>query len=499
MNSWLADIQKVVGSGSKALADHFSMGDDWRNQQTFKTIFDKAYAASARELGIRDYWGDLPPFDEGEAVTMLCQNVLVKEFLPKVLEAVPRNAPCRWRLEWTAAGTLYALTGAAMSSAWIPAQAGIDQAKKGIAKVLDDGGQDLVDKLAPLLTKIFEIVESKMPKKDEKEEDAKEEEPAAVEIGSIVGAWKFEKTELGGKFYAGLIDKDARNAVSVLAQNWEQALGEALGKQMDDAVAGSCSPKFAKSGIVQLIVKEFGKYIAGTFREFTTVNPLIKASKAMDDKRWELEDALVKCAADRDAFTKAIDESSAEMWKQLPDAGLSLFKDLLDVKRKLFGYYNNLPYEAREALAVVSTHMFQIQMRALNALRADFTNRLKAKFADAANLASEDTIRATVRTLWRDIIFELILVMSKEGWTQTALGLIEVAVQNTLEYFFTNVWPVVVEPIKALAEMMPGPLAQLDVVALAETVVEKILTKGVTYTFTKVFLKLESILFKQQP
>jgi hypothetical protein len=137
-------------------------------------------------------------------------------------------------------------------------------------------------------------------------------------------------------------------------------------------------------------------------------------------------------------------------------------------------------------------------MRALNHLRADFTNKLKDKFADAANLASEDTIRAAVRTLWRDIIFQLIAVIVTEGWTQTALGLIEVAVQNCLDFFFKNVWPVVVEPLKALAAMMPGPLQALDVVALAETIVEKIITKGATYTFTKIFLKLESILFKQQ-
>jgi len=211
-----------------------------------------------------------------------------------------------------------------------------------------------------------------------------------------------------------------------------------------------------------------------------------------------LEDALVKNKDDKAAFDKSINEVSAVMWTQLPDAGLSLFKDLLDVKRKLFGYYNALPHDAQLALAEVSTHMFQIQMRALNHLRADFTNKLKDKFADAANLASEDTIRAAVRTLWRDIIFQLIAVIVTEGWTQTALGLIEVAVQNCLDFFFKNVWPVVVEPLKALAAMMPGPLQALDVVALAETIVEKIITKGATYTFTKIFLKLESILFKQQ-
>lgn len=495
MDAWLKGVQKEVGSGSKALASHFFMGDDWENQQITKTIFDKAYAASARELGV-NAWGDLPPFDEGEAVTMLCQNVLVKEFLPKALQAVPANAPCRWRLEWTAAGTLYALTGAAMNAAWTPAQAAIDEVKKGIMKIIDDGGQDLVDKLAPLLTKIFEIVQSKMPKGDD--DKAEEEKDEKGKVGSVVKDWSFQKTEIGGKFHGELADKEhGRHAVTNLKNGWEKALTDALGAQMDAAVQGSCSPKFARSGIVQLIVKEFAKYITGTFKEFTTVTPLINASRNLDQKRWDLEDELVKHKDDKAAFEKTINEASAVMWTQLPDAGLSLFKDLLDIKRKLFSYYNVLPHDAKLALAEVSTHMFQIQMRALNHLRADFTNKLKAKFADPANAASEDAVRAAVRGLWRDIIFDLISVIVTEGWVKTAEGLIDVAVANTLAYFFEKVWPIVVEPLKALAGLMPGPLQKLDVVALAETVVEKIITKGVVYCFTKIFFKLESAIFKQ--
>jgi len=244
-------------------------------------------------------------------------------------------------------------------------------------------------------------------------------------------------------------------------------------------------------------VKEFGKYIAGTFREFTTVNPLINASKHMDDARWALEDALVKCKDDKAAIEKAINDASAAMWKQLPDAGLSLFRDLLDIRRKLHSSYNTLPRSALEVFSQVSTHMFQIQMRALNALRADFTNRLKAKMLEPGVTADELTIRMNIRPLWRDIIFDLILTMVKEGWLRTAEGLILVATENTLDYFFKNVWSVIVEPIKALANMIPGPLAQLDVVGLAETIVEKIIAKGCMSAFTKIFIKLEQVLFHQ--
>lgn len=498
MDNWLAGVQNAVGSGSKALANHFSMGDDWRNQTMIKKIFDKAYAASARELGV-NAWGDLPPFDEGEAVTMLCQNVLVKEFLPKALAQVPAMVPCRWRLEWTAAGTLYALTGAAINSTWGPAQEMINQTKNGIVKLIDDGGADLIEKLSPLLTKLFEIINSKMPKSEEKAEDDKEAEPAAAKLGAVVSDWKFVKTELGAKFFQNLAEKDAgaRGAVATLKSSWEAALGQALGAGMEAAVAGACNPKFAKSGIVQLIVKEFGKYIAGVFKEYTTVNPLILASKALDDKRWELEEALVKGKDDKANFEKTVFEASNAMWKTLPDAALLLFKELISIKSRLNSSWNALPRDAQAALSEVSTHMFQIQMRALNALRADFTNKLKAAMADPANSASEEAVRGAVRGLWRDIIFSLTSTIVTEGWVKTAEALIEVAIQNTLDLFFTKVWPVVVEPIKALASMMPGPLAQLDVVALAQTIVEKIITKACTVAFTKIFLKLEGALFKQ--
>jgi hypothetical protein len=84
--------------------------------------------------------------------------------------------------------------------------------------------------------------------------------------------------------------------------------------------------------------------------------------------------------------------------------------------------------------------MYQIQMRALNALRADFTNKLKLLMVDPANTASEDAVRQAVRNLWRDIIFQLISTIVTEGWVKTAEALIQVAIQNTLDFFFTKVW-----------------------------------------------------------
>jgi len=185
------------------------------------------------------------------------------------------------------------------------------------------------------------------------------------------------------------------------------------------------------------------------------------------------------------------------MWRALPDCGLLLFKELLSVKSRLASSakFGNLPQSAMEALSDVTTHMFTIQIRALNALRADFTNKLKAKLAEG-NL-SEDAVRAAVRMLWRDVLFGLIQVIVSEGWEKTAEGLIGCATQATLGMFFDKVWPEITAPLQALQNMIPPPLAQLDIVSVAQTVVEKIITKGCSIAFEKIFFKLEKALFIQ--
>jgi len=136
-------------------------------------------------------------------------------------------------------------------------------------------------------------------------------------------------------------------------------------------------------------------------------------------------------------------------------------------------------------------------MKALNALRADFTNKLKAKLAEPGVLADENSIRTAVRELWRKIMFDLIHALMVEGWDKTANGLIDVAVAATLGFFFETVWPTIAEALGKLQEMMPGPLKQLDVVSVAQQIVEKIITKGAGMAFGKIVIKIEGAVFKQ--
>jgi len=496
MVTWIGGVQKEIGISNSTIADHFYMGDNYKNQQVMRLVFMKAYAASARELGVTA-WGDLPPFDEGEAVVQLCQQVLIRDFLPKVLHKVPNVGPLRWRFEWTAAGTVYALTDAAISSVWVPAQKVLDEIKNGITKILDDGGKALIDQLEPVLVKVFELVESKMPKGDDKDKapDTKEEQPPL--IGSVVKDWRFEKSDIGKKFFDALVDaKEAREAVPTLRRSWEGAMSSVFHEKFAEGVTAACNPNFARSGIVKLILKGFTAHLVRTFKNYTAVDPVLKALEPLDTKRWALEDALIKAKDNKEGLEKTVNDASADMWRTLPDAGLALFKELASIKGRIRNEMRDEPREAAEALTAVADHMFHIQMRAINALRAQFTISLKQKLVGEA-LASAESVALVVRTTWRDILFQLVQIVVKEGWEKMTEALTEAAFQIAMAEFFKTVWEPICKPLQALQDKMPGPLAKLDILGLAQTVAEKIIQKGVTFAMTKILGGVEGFVFKQ--
>jgi len=353
--------------------------------------------------------------------------------------------------------------------------------------------------LKPLLTKVFQLIQEKMPKsKEEPKKD--DEEDKKAKIGDVVKQWQFQKTGVGAAFYDGLIAKEnAKMAIWKLKETWDDALKAFFSDAISKQIQESCNARYAASGIVQIIVEKMSGAMVHTIRAFTTVGPLINCMKPLDAKRWDLEEALIKSKDNKEAIEKAVNDTSAEMWKCLPDAGLELFHDLCDVRRRLANesYYSALPRSAGEALGEVAKHMFGVQMKALNALRADFTNKLKAKLAEPGVLADENSIRTAVRELWRKIMFDLIHALMVEGWDKTANGLIDVAVAATLGFFFETVWPTIAEALGKLQEMMPGPLKQLDVVSVAQQIVEKIITKGAGMAFGKIVIKIEGAVFKQ--
>jgi len=226
------------------------------------------------------------------------------------------------------------------------------------------------------------------------------------------------------------------------------------------------------------------------------VDPILKALDPLDKKRWELEDALVKVKDSKEGIEKTVNEVSAAMWRTLPDAGLALFKELASIKGRIRGEMRDDPKDAADALTGVADHMFNIDMRALNALRADFTIKLKERLVGEA-LASADSIALVVRTTWRDILFQLLLVVMKEGWEQMCAGLTAAAFAIAMDLFYKTVWEPISKPLQALQDKMPGPLAQLDILGLAQTLVEKLVQAGVNSAMTKILGAVEGFVFKQ--
>jgi len=263
-----------------------------------------------------------------------------------------------------------------------------------------------------------------------------------------------------------------------------------------EGITGSCNPKFARSGIVQLIMKGFSAILVRTFKHYTAVDPVLKALDPLDKKRWELEDALVKAKDSKEGVEKAVNDASAAMWRTLPDAGLALFKELASIKSRIRGEMRDDPRDATEALCAVADHMFAIDMRAINALRAEFTIHLKEKLVGEA-LASADSIATVVRTTWRDILFKLLHIVMKEGWQKMCEGLTTAAFYFALDLFFKTVWEPISKPLQALQDKMPGPLAKLDILGLAQTIVEKIIQKGVNFAMEKICGAVEGFIFKQ--
>jgi len=247
---------------------------------------------------------------------------------------------------------------------------------------------------------------------------------------------------------------------------------------------------------VQLIMKSFSAHLVRTFKNYTAIDPILKALDPLDKKRWELEDAVIKAKDTKEGVEKAVNDSSAAMWRTLPDAGLALFKELASIKSRIRGEMRDDPRDAAEALTAVADHMFTIQMRAINALRADFTIKIKAKLVGDA-LASAESIATAVRTTWRDLIFQLLLVVMKEGWEHMCAGLTDAAFYLAMDIFYKTVWEPISKPLRALQDKMPGPLAKLDILGLAQTLVEKLITKGVTAAMTKILGAVEGFVFKQ--
>jgi len=248
--------------------------------------------------------------------------------------------------------------------------------------------------------------------------------------------------------------------------------------------------------LVKGIIKGMAKHIVRVIKNFSTINEFIAAAEPMLAIRQTLENDLVANKDNKETKEQLISTASSNMWKTLPDACINLFRAIEQVKQRVRSEARSdgLCEEALDAMEETADHLFEVQMRALNALRVMFTNTLRE---DIGAAAQDNDIRAAVRNAFRKNLFILANAVTTEAWTKIAEAITEVTRQCVLEVFRKDIAPAIEEPIKALADLMPEPLKQLDVVSLAFSVCDTLITKAVKAAMTKLFLALEAKLFTQ--
>jgi len=184
------------------------------------------------------------------------------------------------------------------------------------------------------------------------------------------------------------------------------------------------------------------------------------------------------------------------MWNTLPAAGLLLFKKLYSLTGDIRSEMDGMCDAAIQPLVDLAELLYQVQMRGLNGIRAQFGNDLKARL-DAGTLADENATRTAVREVFRKAVFDVVSVLAVEYWTKMAAALTESTLQSVLNFFNTTIWPEVEAPLKALEEAIPDPLknAGLKIVPLAQTIITILITKGVNAGMLKLWLKIEPSLW----
>jgi hypothetical protein len=314
----------------------------------------------------------------------------------------------------------------------------------------------------------------------------------------VVSKWAFQKTEIGSKFYDGLGSKSASESVEAFRSGFRGALQSFLEDKLQKGAEDLCGGKIAGLQIVKEIMKAMAKKITRTVRQFTTIEPLLKSTVKMFELRSTLEEEIAKNFADKAAAEASVNKISGEMWKCMPQIALTLYKETDDLKKDVTYEFREECDEAVQPLTDVADSLYTLQIRIVNAVRATFTESLKAKI-QAGQAADENSARNLVRSEFRDAVFAHLQPLVLEAWSQFAAALNTSAQASVWDSFLKNFWPALEKPLEALQEMIPKPLASagLQIPALAQTICGILLKKGVAAVMTKIFLALEKIMFTQ--
>jgi len=157
---------------SKSLPTYYYLGDDYELQQRAFVVFEAAFAATKAELVKGEFHRDLTPFDEGEALNSLLQQIARQDVLAEVRENVMKlpGGMCEYRMTHAADMAVLTAIDSAMAVGWPQAQDVVNKGKLQVQKAIDAGAEKLVEALKPVLKKILTLVQSKLNKKEEKED-----------------------------------------------------------------------------------------------------------------------------------------------------------------------------------------------------------------------------------------------------------------------------------------------------------------------------------------
>jgi len=383
----------------------------------------------------------------------------------------------------------------AVAAGWPPIQAAVNVAKEKILKAIDSGAAKLVAELKPVMTKILALVQSKLKKKEEEKEDAK---PAKAAYGDVVSKWQFQKSDIGKQFWENLNQHDARGALHALRDGSEAAMESFLQGKMASGLKALLGEKAASMEIVQLVMEAIAEQIVKTLQKYTTLKPLMKGAEKLFDCRLELEkDLMAARAAGGDAINKALAKGSKEMWSTLPGVGLRLFIDMHNIKGHIDSSLSGVCEDGKKPLVEVADALYAFQMKALNSLRVQLINQLRARLP--AYSGNDEQIKECVRTTWRELTFNVIHIVVSQTWVQLCEAFTISCIEQVKDKFNKDIWPPIQSALAELQELIPAPVADmgLKIEPLALKVATIIIEKGVRFAMTKLLLRIEATLFTQ--
>jgi len=494
MKSYMAELVKAYPK-SKALPDHFYMGDKWEIQQRSKLIFDSAFESTRNEVIKGAYTTVIPPFDETEGMIQLLRVVARNEVVEKIRAHVPNIPVIKSHLERGASQSVLAAVDTAVGAGWPPIQNVINHVKEEVLEMLDKKADDVVEKIQPLLKKLLELIQSKLHKKEEKKEDeSKDEKKKKTQIGDFVKNWKFDNTDIGKKFFDQLGKEDAKSALDHLHHHLNQAINEDVERRLLEGAKRLLGEK-ASMEVVQFVIEKLADQSTHMIKRFTTVAPLMTACKTFFDKRAETEKKL-KETKTAEEMEKAIDEGSASMWSTLPHIGVQLFKDMENVKAQIQSELSNLGDTAVQPLVDAADSMFQEQMKAINSVRTKTVLKLKTQTNLAGN---EGALTEALRSAFREFVFNSIHVLVQDSWTSVSAAIVQSAVAQVQAKFDETVWPTIQQGLAELQKLIPEQLGKmgLQLESIAQKICAFVIEKGTTWVVTKLVIKLEELLFNQ--